>query len=209
MQIGGDSENGSSVTLTQRWLRRLHDNPIFAVATLLLAVAGLAAGLWNVMPSAVRNAIVSPPKMSTDQLITSRQNLQIIKNRIEANSQIYNRIANNYMEPGWGTQESYYFRARENGADNNNVLRGDIDKLVENNQLIIDNLEKYGPFILTDKFRIQESLFRRHAELYNTRWPSVQRSVASGEPIPTAEPVFPRGFIVALEEEIQALENLM
>jgi glutathione S-transferase len=131
-----------------------------------------------------------------------------IEKALEENRELFEELSGpNFNEPGWGTQESYYEKVRRDGEAAHRIMRGKISHMVDNNTLILNNLTRYDPYILTLELRKQAQLFRRHAVRYNTRWPAMTAAAETGADRPIAEPVFPQAFPAAVRREIQVLDQ--
>lgn len=131
-----------------------------------------------------------------------------IDSLLQSNKEIHRELSSDeYSEPNWGILESYLIKIRRDGVKPHSLMKQRIDTLVKNNQAIITLLQKYTGYAKTEAFKTQSRNFINHATLYNDRWASLIEVYESKADFPTAAPVFPAEFPVALQLEIKTVQS--
>lgn len=135
--------------------------------------------------------------------------LQPIATLLTDNESIFRELRSEpYSEPGWGILESYLIKIQRDGVPKHALMKKRIDTLVQNNETMITLLTKYAAHVKTEAFRVQSERFRDHAIRYRDRWQSLLEVFASKGEFPTAAPVFPDKFPMAVQGEIAARKHI-
>lgn len=137
-----------------------------------------------------------------EQLIT--KTLQPVSALLAENKSIYDELSvEPYSELGWGILDSYLIKIRRNGVSRNSYMKNQIDKMVNNNEAILTLLRNYT--IKSEELRKQTAAFQEHANRYTSRWKSLIGVFTSNGYFPTGEPIFPKDFPKAVQNEISIL----
>lgn len=137
-----------------------------------------------------------------------REVLRPVEVLLQTNKDIYAELSSpQYAEPNWGVLESYLIKTEKEGKDSQPEMKQRIERLVKNNQVIVDHLLNYTGSAKTDVFKSQARAFINHAMLYGDRWASIPQVLRSHAKFSTGAPVFPIGFPDAMKQEIMALQN--
>ena len=198
-------------TLTDRWMRKAKNHPLFAIAAVIGAIIGVGTPVYLLANNILTTGISGLTSDQATYILRDRDEILVpARELLHENKALYDLLSSDlYKEPGWGVQESYYIRVQRDGAEKHDLMRKQIDSLVENNKKIIEKLENYVGRARSKKFIEQHSLFRRHAKLYEARWSGMKAAAISGELQPVAEPAFPPNFPSSLEAEIKKVRSII
>jgi hypothetical protein len=97
---------------------------------------------------------------------------------------------------------SYLERIRNDGVQKYSGLRQKIDRLVNNNTLMVAWLSKYGPHARSSAFRVAAGQFTDYAASFRDRWASVFEIFMAGGNLPAQEAQPPANFRALVQEEI-------
>ncbi|MGH8203407.1 MAG: hypothetical protein ACREST_02295 [Steroidobacteraceae bacterium] len=131
--------------------------------------------------------------------------LQPVATLLGENRQVLADLESNaQMESESAMLDTYLARIRRDGVPLHSAMKRRIDRLVDNNTVILVLLSKCAPRARSPRFAASTEQFRDYAISLRDRWQSVFEIFMTGGYLPAAGPELPEGVVEAVSEEIAA-----
>jgi hypothetical protein len=115
---------------------------------------------------------------------------------------------NSAQERESGILGSYLAAIRADGVAKHTDTKQKLDRLAENNAGILALINVYKPQARTPAFNAEAEKFQRYAIAWRDRWNSVMELFMAGGNYPVAEVPFPKEFLGAVHEEMEAADRV-
>lgn len=164
---------------------------ILTLAAVFLLVAAAVAVTWQFSQRALRACMVDDTLQPVAVLLEENRSI-LAGLQSQGNAASESAIL-----------ESYLSRIRSDGVPRNSAMKQQIDRLVNNNTVIVALLSRYAPHARTPAFSAAADQYRDYAIAFRDRWQSLFEIFMAGGNLPQSEPVFPVGIEEAVAQELR------
>lgn len=164
---------------------------MLTLSAVALLVAAAVAVTWQYSQRALRACVVD-------------ETLQPVAALLEENRRILAALqSQGHAASESALLESYLRRIRSDGVPRHSAMKQQIDRVVNNNTVIVALLSKYAPHARTPAFSTAADQYRDYAIAFRDRWQSVFEIFMAGGNLPRSGPAFPDGIVEAVAQELR------
>jgi hypothetical protein len=123
-----------------------------------------------------------------------------IQLHLEATRSDYDHLAEVDLEPGWGLLESFVRKGQREGPavyDNHPLMFEMMSDLVDRDAKMVQLVEGYAPYALTDEYKKQSAMFLSHTRMYQLRFKVLPKLISTKQQLTKGEE-FPKEFPAAI-----------